>query len=76
MTQPDTRLNERACDGCTNPRRCLFESSLPEGGIQGDVQREKVEAEISELKVREQSIREMRQLREGMVRDYLARKSG
>ena len=76
MTQPDRRSNERICDGCPYPGRCLFESSLPESGIHGDVQHKKIEAEISELRVREQRIREMRQLREGMVRNYLAKKSG
>jgi len=76
MTQPDRPSNERVCDGCPYPGRCLFESDLPEVGIHGDVQRKKIEAEISELKVREQYIREIRQLREGMVRNYLARKSG
>ena len=75
MTQPDRRSNERICDGRPYPGRCLFESSLPEGGIHGDDQRKKVEAEISELKAREERIREMRQLREAMVRNFLVRHS-
>ncbi len=75
MAEPETRSNEEACVGCPYPRDCYFESSLPEDEIQDDVQRMKIEAEISELKVRERHIREMRQLRECMVRNYLARKS-
>ncbi len=74
MTQPDTHSNERACEGCPYPRNCLFESGLSEGGIHDEDQRKKNEAEISKLKVREQRIREMRQLREGMIRNYQARK--
>ena len=76
MTQPDRRSNERACDGCPYPGRCLFESSLPEDGIHGDEQRKKIEAEISELTLREQHIHGIRQLSEDRVRNYLAKKSG
>ncbi len=74
MTQPDTHSNERACEGCPYPRHCLFESGLSEGGILDEDQRKKIEAEISGLEVREQRIREMRQSREGIIRNYLARK--
>jgi len=59
MTQSETRWNERACDGCPYTTRCLFESGLPKGGIHGDIQHEIIVAEISELRVREQHIREM-----------------
>ncbi len=74
MTQPDTHSKERACEGCPYPRHCLSESCVSEGGIHDEDQRKKVEAEISELKVREQRIREIRQSREGMIRNYQARK--
>jgi len=64
-----------ACDGCPYSEYVIFESRLPEGGVHGDDQRKKIEAEISELRVREQCIREMCQLSEDRVRNYLTRKS-
>jgi len=74
MTQPEMRSYDKACASCPYSRNSNIELDLPDGEVQNDVQRKKIESEIEVLKVREQQIREMRQLREDMVRNYLARK--
>ena len=76
MTESEKRMNEGTCIGCPYREHVIFESRLPEGGVHDDAHCRGLVAEIEELKAREGRIREMRQLREGMVRDYLARKSG
>ena len=63
------------CIGCPYHEHDIFKSHLPEDGVHDDAHRRELEAEIEELKAREGFIREMQQLREAMVRNFLVRYS-
>ena len=71
MTESEKRMGEGACIGCSYREQVIVESRLPEGGVHDDAHRRELVAEIEELKAREGRIREMRQLRDAMVRDFL-----
>jgi len=75
MTESEKRMNEETCIGCPYREHVISESRLPEGGVHDDAHRRELVAEIEELKAREGRIREMRQLREAMVRGFLVRHS-
>ena len=75
MKGSDGRMDEGACAGCSYREHVLFESCLPEGGVHDDAHYRKLVAEIEELKARERRIREMRQMREALVREYVVRNS-
>ena len=75
MTESEKRMEEGACAGCLYREHVIFESRFPEGAVDDDAHYSELVAEIEELKAREGRIREMRQLREAMVRAFLVRNS-
>ena len=75
MTESEKRMDKGACASCSYREHVIFESRLPEGGVHDDAHCRGLVAEIEELKAREGRIREMRQLREVMVRAFLVRNS-
>lgn len=75
MTESKKRITEGACIGCLYLEHVIFKSRLPEGGVHDDAYRRELVVEIEELTAREEMIREMRQLREAMVRVFFIRHS-